>query len=48
MPLAEFFSLPREHRRHETEIGRDELLLSVLLPPLPTDTLTVYLKSMDR
>ncbi|MGH8071488.1 MAG: FAD binding domain-containing protein [Candidatus Entotheonellia bacterium] len=48
MPLAEFFSLPREHRRHETEIGRDELLLSVLLPPLPTDTHTVYLKAMDR
>ncbi|HSF31998.1 MAG TPA: FAD binding domain-containing protein [Candidatus Tectomicrobia bacterium] len=48
LPLAEFFSLPKEDRRHETEIGRDELLLSVLLPPLPTDTQTVYLKAMDR
>jgi xanthine dehydrogenase YagS FAD-binding subunit len=48
MPLAQFFSLPREHRRNETEIGRDELLLSVLLPPLPADTNTVYLKAMDR
>jgi xanthine dehydrogenase YagS FAD-binding subunit len=48
MPLAELFSLPREDRRHETEIGRDELLLSVLLPPLPAGTHTVYLKAMDR
>jgi xanthine dehydrogenase YagS FAD-binding subunit len=48
MPLAEFFSLPREHHRHETEIGRDELLLSVILPPLPTGTDTLFLKAMDR
>jgi xanthine dehydrogenase YagS FAD-binding subunit len=48
MPLAEFFALPREDRRHETAIGRDELLLSVLLPPLPAGTHTVYLKAMDR
>jgi xanthine dehydrogenase YagS FAD-binding subunit len=48
MPVAEFFSLPREHRRHETEIGRDELLLSVVLPPLPAGTDTLYLKAMDR
>jgi xanthine dehydrogenase YagS FAD-binding subunit len=48
MPLAEFFSLPKAQRRHETEIGRDELLLSVLLPPLPMGTHTAYLKAMDR
>jgi xanthine dehydrogenase YagS FAD-binding subunit len=48
MPLAEFFSLPREGWRNETAIGHDELLLSVLLPPLLTDTHTVYLKAMDR
>jgi xanthine dehydrogenase YagS FAD-binding subunit len=48
MPVAEFFSLPREHRRHETAIGRDELLLSVVLPPLPAGTDTLYLKAMDR
>jgi xanthine dehydrogenase YagS FAD-binding subunit len=48
MPLAEFFSLPREDRRCETEIGDDELLLSVLLPPLPAGMHTVYVKAMDR
>jgi xanthine dehydrogenase YagS FAD-binding subunit len=45
MPLAEFFSLPREDRRCETEIGDDELLLSVLLPPLPAGMHTVYVKA---
>jgi xanthine dehydrogenase YagS FAD-binding subunit len=48
LPLAEFFSLPKEDRRHETAIGHDELLLSVLLPPLPAGMHTVYLKAMDR
>jgi xanthine dehydrogenase YagS FAD-binding subunit len=48
LPMAEFFSLPTEDRRHETAIGRDELLLSVQLPPLPEGTRTVYLKAMDR
>jgi xanthine dehydrogenase YagS FAD-binding subunit len=48
IPLAEFFSLPREHRRNETEIGGDELLLSVRLPPLAAGTDTLYLKAMDR
>jgi xanthine dehydrogenase YagS FAD-binding subunit len=48
LPLAEFFSLPTEDRRHETDIGGDELLLSVLLPPLPEGMRTVYVKGMDR
>jgi xanthine dehydrogenase YagS FAD-binding subunit len=48
LPVAEFFSLPTEDRRHETAIGRDELLLSVRLPPVPEGTRTVYLKAMDR
>jgi xanthine dehydrogenase YagS FAD-binding subunit len=48
LPLAEFFSLPTEERRHETRIEGDELLLSVLLPPLPEGTRNVYLKAMDR
>ena len=48
LPIAEFFSLPAEDRRHETEIGRHELLLSVLVPRLPEGTRSVYLKAMDR
>jgi len=48
IPLAEFFSLPREQRRSETTIGHDELLLSVLLPLLPAGTRTLYRKVMDR
>jgi xanthine dehydrogenase YagS FAD-binding subunit len=48
VPMAEFFALPTEGRRQETAIGRDELLLSVWLPPLPEGTRTVYLKAMDR
>ena len=48
MPLAEFFSLPTEDRRHETRIERDELLLSVSLPPLPEGSRSTYVKAMDR
>ncbi|HXH12042.1 MAG TPA: FAD binding domain-containing protein [Alphaproteobacteria bacterium] len=47
-PVAEFFAVPEEDHRRETRIGRDELLLSVLLPPLPAGTRTLYLKAMDR
>jgi xanthine dehydrogenase YagS FAD-binding subunit len=48
LPLGEFFSLPRDDWRQETGIRSDELLLSVLLPPLPAGTQTIYLKAMDR
>jgi xanthine dehydrogenase YagS FAD-binding subunit len=48
LPIAEFFSLPTEGRRHETGIGRNELLLSVLVPRLPEGTRSIYLKAMDR
>jgi xanthine dehydrogenase YagS FAD-binding subunit len=48
LPLAEFFSLPTEDRRHETRIERDELLLSVSLPPLPEGSRSTYVKAMDR
>jgi xanthine dehydrogenase YagS FAD-binding subunit len=48
LPLEEFFALPTEERRHETTIGQDELLVSVLLPPVPEGTRQVYLKAMDR
>jgi xanthine dehydrogenase YagS FAD-binding subunit len=48
LPLAEFFALPVAERRTETVMGRDELLLSVRLPPLPDGTRSTYLKAMDR
>lgn len=48
LPITEFFSLPTEARRHETELGRHELLLSVLVPRLPERTRGVYIKAMDR
>jgi xanthine dehydrogenase YagS FAD-binding subunit len=48
LPIAEFFSLPTENRRHETAIGRDELLVSVFIPRLPKGTCSIYLKAMDR
>jgi xanthine dehydrogenase YagS FAD-binding subunit len=47
-PMAEFFALPTEDRRHETRIGRDELLLSVFVPRSPQGTRSIYLKAMDR
>jgi xanthine dehydrogenase YagS FAD-binding subunit len=48
LPIAKFFALPTEDRRHETEIGRNELLLSVFVPRLPEGTRSLYLKAMDR
>src|SRR5919108_677753 len=48
LPIAEFFSLPTENRRHETAVGRDELLVSVFIPQLPKGTRSIYLKAMDR
>jgi xanthine dehydrogenase YagS FAD-binding subunit len=48
LPMAEFFALPTEDRRHETKIGRDELLLSVFVPRSPEGTRSIYLKAMDR
>jgi xanthine dehydrogenase YagS FAD-binding subunit len=48
LPLAEFFAMPSEGRRHETAIGRDALLLSVSLPPLPECSRGTYVKAMDR
>jgi xanthine dehydrogenase YagS FAD-binding subunit len=48
VPLAEFYATPTEGRRHETGIGRDELLLSVLVPPPAAGARQVYLKAMER
>jgi xanthine dehydrogenase YagS FAD-binding subunit len=48
VPMAEFYALPTEDRRQETEIRSSELLLSVFVPRLPEGTRSVYLKAMDR
>ncbi len=48
VPLAEFFALPVAERRTENLLDDDELIVSVLLPPLPTGTRGTYLKAMDR
>jgi xanthine dehydrogenase YagS FAD-binding subunit len=48
LPLAEFFALPADHRRTETVLRPDELVMSIRLPPAPTGTRSTYRKAMDR
>lgn len=48
LPLADFFAAPSEDRRKETVIERDELLLSLHLPALHSDSQSTYLKAMQR
>ncbi|MCX6046292.1 MAG: xanthine dehydrogenase family protein subunit M [Chloroflexi bacterium] len=48
VPLAEFYALPEEKRRQETQLEKDELLLNIHLPGLPAGTRSTYLKAMDR
>jgi xanthine dehydrogenase YagS FAD-binding subunit len=48
LPLAEFYAPPQPERRRETVIEADELLLAVILPALPDNARSVYLKAMDR
>jgi xanthine dehydrogenase YagS FAD-binding subunit len=48
VPLAEFFVPPTDDRRTETVIGEDELIVSLRIPPLPTNAHSTYLKSMER
>jgi xanthine dehydrogenase YagS FAD-binding subunit len=48
LPLAEFYAPPQPERRRETVIEADELLLAVVLPALPDNARSVYLKAMDR
>lgn len=48
LALADFFTLPEENHRQETQIAPDELLLSIRIPALPSTTRSVYLKAMDR
>jgi xanthine dehydrogenase YagS FAD-binding subunit len=46
--LNEFFRPPQENRRQETMIAPDELLLSIHIPALSSETRSTYLKAMDR
>lgn len=48
LPLEEFFTLPQENHRQETQLAQDELLLSIRIPELPSSTRSRYLKAMDR
>jgi xanthine dehydrogenase YagS FAD-binding subunit len=46
--LSDFFALPRDDRRRESTLGSDELILGLRLPPHPAETVSTYLKAMDR
>lgn len=48
LSLADFFTLPQEAHRSETNIAPDELLLNVTIPYQPQNGRSVYLKAMDR
>jgi xanthine dehydrogenase YagS FAD-binding subunit len=48
LTVEEFFTLPQEGHRQETQIAADELILSVHVPPLPQKMSSIYLKAMDR
>ncbi len=46
--LADFFVPPTEERRTETVIRGNELIVSIQVPTVPSDTHSTYLKAMDR
>lgn len=46
--LEHLLALPEPHRRRETILGDDEILLDVAMPAHPPETRSVYLKAMDR
>jgi xanthine dehydrogenase YagS FAD-binding subunit len=48
LTLEEFFTLPQDDHRQETQISDDELLLSIRIPALPASTRSIFLKAMDR
>jgi xanthine dehydrogenase YagS FAD-binding subunit len=48
LSVEEFFTLPQENHRQETQLGTDELILSIHIPTLPQNTKGIYLKAMDR
>ncbi len=48
IPLSELYALPEDHRRRETVLENDDLLLAVRIPALPAGTRSTYLKAMDR
>lgn len=48
LSLDEFFTLPQENHRRETNLAPDELIISIRLPPQPSGARSIYLKAMDR
>jgi xanthine dehydrogenase YagS FAD-binding subunit len=48
LALGEFFTLPQDNHRRETQIAADELLISIRIPAKPAATRSIYLKAMDR
>ena len=46
--LEQFFTLPSDNHRRETELAPDELIMSIHIPNHATTTRSVYLKAMDR
>jgi xanthine dehydrogenase YagS FAD-binding subunit len=48
LALGDFFAPPEGHRRTETTLRSDELLLAVRIPQPAQGTRSVYLKAMDR
>ncbi|HEU0166071.1 MAG TPA: FAD binding domain-containing protein, partial [Thermomicrobiales bacterium] len=48
LPIEEFFSLPTEHRRIEHTLAKDELIVAIVIPDVPSATRSTYLKAMDR
>ena len=48
IPLDEFYLLPGDTPQRETVLAPDELIVGVVLPPLPAGTHSTYLKLRDR
>ena len=48
IPLTEFHRLPGDRPEIDTNLGRDELITSVILPPSPFAQNSYYLKVRDR
>lgn len=46
--LDELYALPQPHRRTETTLGANDLIVSIRLPPPDAAAGSVYLKAMDR
>jgi xanthine dehydrogenase YagS FAD-binding subunit len=48
LPMSEFFRLPSDEQRIENVLGPDELVLSVHIPNPAPDTVSCYVKAMNR